>query len=431
MNRLAKAKAYFLPKVRQVGHFFLKQGLAISCNLLYGLLCVRLLPVPEYAKFAVLFGFMGSLTVLLDVGVSATLAPLVGDQIGNLQLIADYVAAIRRLAVRVYLIVIPLAIPAFFFLVRKQSWGFWVVAQMVVALICIAWFARVSGSYGAVLILRRERSYYYRIQILGSLGSLTLLLLLWASHSVNIYACVLLNVAQTIFIATSYFRRAKSLLGVKGHSSHASEKLIMRLAVPNLPDNLFYAMQGQITLMLITLIGHTSGVASVGALNRISQILVFVSQMNPILIEPFFARMPVARVKQTYLLVAGIVAVGSAAFVSLAYFFPELFLWILGPHYKQLRLEVALVVLASGIRYFASVLWIMHSARRFVYMWVSITNIVCTLLVQAYFITTHDLSTVRGVVLLNVYSAFVTLGVTIACGIYGFWHGPQKIDRTA
>jgi hypothetical protein len=205
----------------------------------------------------------------------------------------------------------------------------------------------------------------------------------------------------------------------------------MRLAVPNLPDNLFYAMQGQITLMLITLIGHTSGVASVGALNRISQILVFVSQMNPILIEPFFARMPVARVKQTYLLVAGIVAVGSAAFVSLAYFFPELFLWILGPHYKQLRLEVALVVLASGIRYFASVLWIMHSARRFVYMWVSITNIVCTLLVQAYFITTHDLSTVRGVVLLNVYSAFVTLGVTIACGIYGFWHGPQKIDRTA
>jgi O-antigen/teichoic acid export membrane protein len=429
MNRLGKAKAYFLPKVRQVGHFILKQGLAISCNLLYGLLCVRLLPVPEYAKFAVLFGFMGSLTVLLDVGVSATLAPLVGDQITNLQLIADYVASIRRLAVRVYLFVIPLAIPAFFFLVRKQSWGFWVVAQMVAALIFTAWFARVSGCYGAVLILRRDRSYYYRMQILGSLGSLLLLALLWACHSVNIYVCVLLNVAQTIFIAISYFRRAKSLLGVKGHSSPASEKLIIRLALPNMPDTLFYAMQGQITLMLITLVGHTSGVASVGALNRISQILVFASQMNPILIEPFVARLPVARVKRTYLLIAGIVGIGTAAFVSLAFFFPELFLWILGPHYKQLRIEVALVVLASGIRYFAGVLWIMHSARRFIYMWVSITNISCTLLIQAYFIATHDLSTVRGVVLLNVYSACVALGVIIAAGIYGFWHGPQKMDQ--
>ena len=430
MNRLAKAKAYFLPKVRQVGQFFLKQGLAISGNLLYGLLCVRLLPVPAYAQFAVLFGFMGSLTVLLDVGVSSTLAPIVGDQITNLQLIADYVAAIRRLAVRVYLIVIPLAIPAFFFLVRKQSWGFWVVAQMVAALIFTAWFARVSGCYGAVLILRRDRSYYYRIQILGSLGSLLLLVLLWACHSVNIYACVLLNIAQTVFMAISYFRRAKSLLGVKGHTSRASEKLIIRLAMPNMPDTLFYAMQGQITLMLITLVGHTTGVASVGALNRISQILVFASQMNPILIEPFFARLPVTRVKQTYLLVAGIIGIGTAAFVSLAFFFPELFLWILGPHYKQLRIEVALVVLASGIRYFAGVLWIMHSARRFIYMWVSITNITCTLLTQAYFIAAHDLSTVREVVMFNVYSALVALGVTIAAGIYGFWHGPQKIDRT-
>jgi hypothetical protein len=62
-------------------------------------------------------------------------------------------------------------------------------------------------------------------------------------------------------------------------------------------------------------------------------------------------------------------------------------------------------------------------------MWVSITNISCTLLIQAYFIATHDLSTVRGVVLLNVYSACVALGVIIAAGIYGFWHGPQKMDQ--
>ena len=78
MNLLERAKNFLLPKFRQILQLLLKQGIAMTGNLLYGLLCVRLLPIPEYAKFAVLFGYMGSLTVLLDTGISSTLAPLVG-----------------------------------------------------------------------------------------------------------------------------------------------------------------------------------------------------------------------------------------------------------------------------------------------------------------------------------------------------------------
>ena len=57
MSVLARAGRFFLPKFRQVAYFLTKQGIAVGGNLLYGLLCVRMLPVPEYAKFAVLFGY--------------------------------------------------------------------------------------------------------------------------------------------------------------------------------------------------------------------------------------------------------------------------------------------------------------------------------------------------------------------------------------
>ena len=430
MSVLKKAQAYFEPKLRQVGQFLVKQGIAMGGNLLYGLICVRLLPISEYAKFAVLFGYMGTLTVLLDVGVSGTLAPLVGEQIENLELIANYVASIRKLALRLYLIVIPLAIPVFYVLVRKQPWSLWVVSQMVLVLMVIAWFARVSSSYGAVLILRRDRAAYYRIQIMGSLGSLTLLALFWVIHAINIYVCVLLNVAQILFIALSYYNKARRLLGVQGVTSAAREKLIIRLAVPNLPDTLFYALQGQITLMLITLVGHTSSVADVGALSRLSQILVVLSQMNPILVEPFFARLPVAKLKRTYLLAAFVAMTGSTVLVLLAYFFPAVFLYILGPKYSHLQKEVVLVILASAIRYMQGILWVIHSSRRFVYWWVSLSNIIITVLVQIVFIATRDLSTVHSVLLLNVASAIVALAVTMAGGIYGFWRGPQKMDHS-
>jgi hypothetical protein len=398
-------------------------------NLLYGLLCVRMLPVPEYAKFAVLFGYMGSLTVLLDTGITSTLAPLVGEQITNLQLMANYVASIRKIVSRIYLVLAPVSVVVFVFLVREQHWGRVTVAQMIVVLLVTAWFARVSSTYGAVLVLRRDRSSYYRAQMIGSIGSLSLLIVFWALHRLNIYVAILLNVAQVLFIAITYYLRARALLGCKGQASKQQERSVLRLALPNIPSMVFYAIQGQITLMLITVFGHdASSVANIGALSRLSQIFVLFIQMNPILVEPFFAKLEAARLKRTYLTAVALVTVFAAAFTTIAFLFPEVFLWILGPHYNQLRVEVGLVILGSSIRFVSGFMWVIHSSRRFIYWWNNLTNITCTLLVQAAFLWKSDLSTVRSVLIFNVASAVVSLLIAISCGVYGFWRGPQELE---
>jgi hypothetical protein len=430
MSVFSRATSFFIPKFRQVAHFVTKQGIAVVGNLVYGLLCVRILPVPDYAKFAVLFGYMGSLTVLLDIGIAATLAPLVGEQITNLPLIANYVASIRKLIVRLYMVMTPLAAVGFVLLVHRQHWGWAVVTQMLVVLLATAWFARVSSSYGSVLILRRDRNQYYRAQIIGSLGSLGLLAIFWVLHRMNLYVAILLNVGQIVFIAFTYYQRAQKLLGVKGKPSSQQERTILRLVMPNLPATIFYAAQGQVMLMLITFFGHTtSSVANMGALSRLSQILVFFAQMNPILVEPFFAKLQESRVRRTYLLAVALVAICAAAYSGLAFFFPEIFLWILGPQYSHLRLEVSLVVLSSAIQFVAGFLWVIHSARRFIYWWSNLTHIALTLIVQVVLIWKFDLSTVRNVLYFNIASAGVALLVMISTGVYGFWRGPQKMER--
>ena len=72
-GHMQAAKTFFLPKLHRVAEFLFSQGITIACNLLYGLLCIRLLPIGEYAKFVVVFAVQGSLMVLLDVGISAIL----------------------------------------------------------------------------------------------------------------------------------------------------------------------------------------------------------------------------------------------------------------------------------------------------------------------------------------------------------------------
>jgi len=428
-TKLRRATGFLAPRLHQVLHFLAKQGIAMAGNLVYGLCCVRMLPKPDYAMFAVLFGFMGSLTVLQDIGISGTLAPLIGEQIDNLPLIANYVASLRRIAMQLYFVAAPVAAVIFTLLVRRQHWGYSIVAQMLCVLLVTAWFARVSSSYGAVLILRRDRSYLYRIQMIGSLGSLALLLVFWALHCMNVYVGILLNVAQVLFTAFSYYRRARQLLGVKGHPEPEKQRAIVRLAMPNFPASIFYAVQGQITLMLITAFGHNAAsVANVGALARLGQILVLFAQMNPILVEPFFARLQAARLARVYLGAVVLVTLFAAAFTASAFLFPQLFLWVLGDKYGNLRFEVGLQVLSSSLAFVSGFLWVINSSRRFVYWWNTVFNISLTVLVQAIVIWKVDLSSVSHVLFLNVASATASLLVCISCGVYGFWRGPQKME---
>ena len=428
MNRWQAWRAFLIPKLHRVAEFLVAQGITLAGNLLYGLLCVRLLPLAGYAKFAVVFAYLGSLVVLMDIGISSSLVPLVGNRVDDRQLIADYVASLRQLAHRLFAMMAPATAVVFPFLVRKQAWGWPVVSAMVAILVVAAWCARVSAAYGAVLILRRDRKRYYRAQMTTSLGTLSLLVGLWALHWLNAWTAILLNVAGIVYVSQVYFFRARNLLGVHGNPSKQKREAILRLIMPNIPNVLFYAVQGQISLMLITIFGRTAGVASVGALGRLAQIFVLLAQMNPLLIEPYFAKLARARLKSTYLGTLALVGTLSFGAVGLARAFPELFLWVLGPKYSNLRFEVVLVIAAGAIRHVSGLMWIIHCSRRFVYWWNNVMTIVLTILVQVVFLWKTDLGTVRSVLIFNIASALAGLLVNALCGVYGFRQGPRQIE---
>jgi O-antigen/teichoic acid export membrane protein len=428
MTVLKKLVSFMMPKVRLMVNFFAAQGVTMAGNLLYGLLCVRLLPTADYAKFVVLFGVQGTLIVLMDVNFSGCLIPLIGERVDDLQLIRDYVASLRKLAVRLYAVV-GVGLMVFYpILVKNRGWSGMTIAAMVATLLVSTWFMRINAAYGAVLILLRERGSWYRGQMIASLGTLALLLIAWVSHGLFGFTAILINVVGNVFCGAYYFYRAKKLLGGTGVASSTKTKAIVRLALPNIPQSIFYALQGQLSLFLITIFGHTSGVAGVGALGRLGQIFVLLMQMNPLLVEPYFAKLPKSRLKINYLgamVIAGTVSV-SACLIAAS--FPEFFLWILGPNYASLRYEVLLAITTSAISLFSGVLWCIHTARRFVYWWSTATGIALTLLVQVLFIVKADLSLVRTVLWLNLATNAASLFVNLLSGMYGMVKGAREVE---
>ncbi|MGD0893167.1 MAG: hypothetical protein ABR923_16715 [Terracidiphilus sp.] len=419
---------FMIPKLRRVFEFMSAQGITMAGNLLYGLLCVRLLPIPEYAKFVVVFAIQGTTVVLMDIGITGSLIPLVGHRIDDRQLIADYVASLRQLAHWLFAIVAPLMIVAFPLLVRKRNWTWQIVAGMVIILLVSTWFARVSAAYGSVLIVRRDRKRWYRAQMVSSLGTLALLLVFWAFHWLTGFSAILINVAGIISVALTYFLRARHLLGTRGVPSRQKRNAIVQLTLPSIPGVVFYALQGQISVLMITTFGRTAAVASVGALARLGQVFSLVAQMNPMLVEPYFAKLSRTQLKANYLIAIGVVGGIGIFAVGLAGFFPQLFLWVLGPKYYNLHFEVLQVMIGGAIGLVSGLFSSMNGSRRFNYYWQNLTTITLVLIVQATIIWKTDMSTVQGVLWLGIGSSAAALTSNILGAFYGFARGGRRIE---
>lgn len=413
--------------MHRIAEFLVSQGITTAGNLLFGLLCVRLLPVGEYAKFVVVFSIQASLMILLDVGISGTFIPLVGERIEDRQLIADYLASLRQIAHWLFAIATPVTIVAYPLLVRNRHWSWQTVTAMVVIVLISAWFARVGATYGSVLIVRRDRQRWYQAQIFTTFGALALLGVAVFFHGLGAFTAILINVGKVIAVALIYYLRTQKLLGVRGVPSKEKRTAIIQLTLPAIPSVIYYALGGQISVFLITIFGRTAAVASVGALSRLGQIFALVQPINGILVEPYFARLPKKHLKSHYLLAVVSAGTCGAGMVLLARAFPELFLWVLGPKYASLRTEVVLVIVSGAIGLFSGVIASINGSRRFIYYSFVLTDNILTLILQAIYIWKVDLSTVKAVLWFGIVSMFPTLAIGILTAVYGIARGGRRV----
>lgn len=414
---------------RIIIHFFTAQGITLAGNLLYGLLCLRLLPATEYAKFVVVFAVQGTLINLMDANFTLTLAPLVGERLADRGLISDYLASLRQLSNWVYLLMGAGLVVLYPWLVKNRGWSIPTIVAMILVLLVSTWFMRIGSAYGAVLVLLRDRPGWYKGQMISSLGTLGLLLVVWSVHRLGPFSAIVINVSGIVFVGCFYFLRARKSLGRAGKSSAHKRNAILTLALPNIPQTIFYALQGQLALFLITFFGHTKSVASVGALARLGQLFALILQMSPLIIEPYFAKLPVAHLKKNYILAVLTLAFICASITVLACQVPQLFLWALGPQYSNLRTEVEIAIGSSAIGCFSGLLWGIHCARRFVYGWNFVLSGGLTIAAQIACIFLLDMSTVRGVLLLTLVTNTAFLTTNIVSGFYGFWKGPRRVEE--
>jgi O-antigen/teichoic acid export membrane protein len=239
----------------------------------------------------------------------------------------------------------------------------------------------------------------------------------WTASWVNAFGFLL--------IGWLYRRESRPFAILPERPAPGVTREMTRYVLPILPSVIFFALQGQISLFLISFSGHTRSIAEVGALGRLGQLFLLLSGFNGTVIEPFMAKLAKERVLRSYLLVLAIASCVCVVLCLIGFFEPNVLLLLLGPRYAALRRETGWLVLGSCLTYLTGVAWTMAAARRWVYWttsWVSIGVILAT---QITFACLFKVNSTMQVILFTVATSGAYFVGTLFNGVYGFIHGPK------
>ena len=149
------------------------------------------------------------------------------------------------------------------------------------------------------------------------------------------------------------------------------------------------------------------------------------STFNVVVIEPYVARLNRKHLLPMFCGSILLVSVICMPIVWIAFRFPLVFLWLIGPRYRELANLVGWVVLTACMNHIISMIWIMNRARKWVFWTGSMIEVSLILATEVIFVTVVGITNTRNAVMLGFACSFCYLAAHGYTAIYGFLYGPR------
>ncbi|GAB3925888.1 MATE family efflux transporter [Mucilaginibacter myungsuensis] len=378
-----------------------------------GILIIRTLPTSEYALYTLANTMLGTMTVLADGGIAMGVMSQGGKVWLDRQKLGSVLSTGFYLRKRFAVVSLAIAIPILMYLLRHHD-ASWLMTGLIVVAIIPAFLMSLSGELLEIAPkLTQDIKPLQKIQIGTNIRRLillvtTLFIFPWAVVAIlasgfpQIWANLKLRKISVSYAEPDQIR------------DPAVEKEILKLVKKLLPGALYYCLAGQVTIWLISIFGTTSAVAQAGALGRISVMLTLFSVLFGTLVAPRFARLTNSKqvLLPKYLLIQSGVLALCICIISVVYLFPSQILWVLGTGYADLKIELILSILGSCLSLMAGISYSLYANRGWAMnpLFIIPFNI-AIIAVGAVLI---NVSTLKGILLLNIFISTIEIAVSVA-----------------
>lgn len=372
-----------------------------------GILLVRTLSQTEYAFFTLAFAMQTTMSILADSGVGIGLSSIGGrvwqDPHRFGQLVATALRLRRWLAAAAILAVTPLLV----WMLRSN--GATLPYAALVTLLVLAGLC-VQLTTVVLMVVPRLCSQLNRVQLIDLAGALTRLAFISAAYFLFLNAAVA-TLATAASIAAQYLllkRWTPDSIDAAAQPSAEDRAEMLGIIKSQVPNSVFYCLQGQVTIWLIALFGSTQSIAEVGALGRLSVAFAVIGAVLTNIILPGFARCQSrARLRRLYFQIIGAAVLFGLSLVALARLFPDQLLWVLGAKYSHLRDALLLTMTLTAFSAVITAMWSLNYTKAWIrHSWL---NIPAVLVTQALLLSVLNVGTLEGVLWFGILSLIPNL----------------------
>ena len=367
-----------------------------------GILVVRNLPKQEYAFYTLCNTMLSSVLLLADGGISGALTSIGGRIWQDRTRLSQLMRTALRLRWWMASVAVPVVIAVLACLLRRNGASAARIAVLVAIVLAGCGLEMVTRVYVVALRLRSEIRQLQIQSLFSALVRLSLVaaaLMVWFNVEVAIVAGVA-GFAVQYWMLQSWTR---THLDRDAAPDPGMRSEIVSVVRRQSPHTIYYCLQAQIMVWLISIFGNAERVAEIGALGRLAMLISILGTVMSDVLFPAFARtQEPATVRRRYLQIVCAFSAISALLLCLVALFPGQFLSVLGRQYGHLRTEGVLIAVSSVLGAIAGLTWGLNASRAWVIP--AVQFIPVTLLIQVGLIILLDLSTVRGVLLFSIFS---------------------------
>jgi len=405
-----------------LARFTFIQGVVQLLGFAAGILIVRQLPKREYAFYTIGNTMLATILLLADSGISSALSAIGGrvwhdnKRLGSLMNTALQLR--RQLAVLTVLVVVPMLV----WLLRQNGAHLLETVVLVLVVLAGSGLELITRIYSVAL---RLKSQIRQIQKQALVAGFMKLAVVGVAIFVFFNAIVaILSVVIGYAVQFWMLRRWTA----RNIDKDAPKDEVMRSEIISVikkqaPHSIYFCLQGQITVWLISIFGSADNVANVGALGRLAVLFMIVSSVSVEVILPAFSRIQSADQlrRRFFQIVLGYFAI-STLLMCVIIAFPRQILSVLGSQYANLQSEGILMAASAVVAAIGGLLWTVNAARA----WIVPPHILipCTIVLQVVLVMILDLSTVRGVLLFSIYSGLPGIILSMWWAMRRMWELP-------
>lgn len=389
------------------------QGLVQLALAASGLLIVRNLTKQDYAFFAIANSMTTTVHSLADLGIGIGVRSIGGrvcDDPYRFGQLLNTALRLRRL----------FGSASFCVCLPTAAWMLWHNGASVTqtALLClaigIAGILLLASSVWAVSpALHGQYRRLQKIDLSVALLRLGFIAVLAATR-INAVLAVFVGLIGYLTQNTVYRRWAQEKAIKDAPPNIEDRRELVRLSVRSLPNTVFFCFQGQVTLIILTLLGTPTGLADVVALGRLAALLgVFSVTFANVLCPRFTRCQEPRRLPRLYVFLVACSVALLAPLTLLAWLWPGPALWLLGSQYQGLEGDLVWVVASACVANLSGIMWQMNSSKA----WIRVQTylyIPALLFTQVAMALCLDLRTFHNVLIFGLISSAAIIPLSVA-----------------